>query len=52
MLVSSAKNKHSEFPMQNQLLDKSIFSVRYLEIRLCTIFFQFFEKAGSIEIDL
>ena len=38
--------------MQNQLLDKIIFSVRYLEIQLYTIISKLFEKAGSIEIGL
>ena len=38
MLVSSAKSKHSASLMKNQLLDKIIFSVRYLEIWLYTIF--------------
>ena len=40
MLVSSAKSKHSASLMKNQLLDKIIFSVRYLEIWLYTIFFK------------
>ena len=52
MLVSSAKSKHSASLMKNQLLDKIIFSVRYLEIRLYPIFFKIFEKAGSFEIAL
>ena len=38
MLVSSAKSKHSASLMKNQLLNKIIFSVRYLEIWLYTIF--------------
>ena len=34
------------------LLDKIIFSVKYLEVRFYSIFSNNFEKAGSIEISL